>query len=77
MSHVEKIQNVFQEELITSNANVDGAIKVRTEVHRKYTGCLTGSEFKLKDTTFEVKGIMLFFKFLSEFGNLIKDTKVI
>ena len=34
MSHVEKTQNVFQEELTTSNANVDGAIKVRTEVHR-------------------------------------------
>jgi hypothetical protein len=27
MSHVEKTQNVFQEELTTSNANVDGAIK--------------------------------------------------
>lgn len=32
MSHVEKTQNVFQEELITLNANADGDIKVRPKV---------------------------------------------
>ena len=32
MNHVEKTQNVFQEEPTTSNANADGVIKVRPEV---------------------------------------------